>query len=182
MSMSHTVLKIFLLLPLISAPVMIASGIGVMQCPDMLCKANGGTGPDKFDWASKISGVPAATLLILVGVCKLAAIVDIYFTKIMPKVALYCVSIMMLLVRCLRWDLDHAPRPTHARAVTTARVAPTLPPAARITTPRIVSAQVLYGHVALGDDLPPVVVFSILPLLVAATWPKDKQTGGKKGA
>lgn len=137
MGMLHTALKVFMVFPLMSAPIMILAGLGLMECPAMLCNANGGSGPNKFDWASGVSDVDASSLLILVGVCKLAAILDIYVLNIIPMIALACVSIMMLIIT--------------------------------------------YAHTQVGDDLPPVIFFSILPWLIIATWPaQGKKAGGKK--
>ena len=95
MGVMQTIMKFFMFVPLMTGPIMIACGLDLMECPAMLCKANSGTGPDKFEWAAGFSGLPVSTLLIGVGVCKVLAILDIYFFNVVPQLALVCVAIMM---------------------------------------------------------------------------------------
>ena len=90
--------KLFTFIPLMTGGIMLASGLGFMECPDPLCKADGGVGPDKFEWASSASGYPASNILMLVGVCKLLAVIDIYLLNIIPRAACVCVSLMMAAV------------------------------------------------------------------------------------
>ena len=135
MGLVHTVLKCFCSIPLLTGPLMLLIGLGLASCPDPMCKANGGIGADKFDWAESFSGVPKAAIFCFLGICKMCAFADIYFLRVVPRLALLCTSIMM--------------------------------------------ACVTYGHVMVGDDLPPCVVLTLTPLAAIVTWPKAPAKGGK---
>ena len=102
--MLHTAAKVIATLAVLSGPIMLASGLGFMDCPAMLCKAKGGTGIDKMEWAAveakKLGneGVTASMVLIYVGTCKVLAFVDVWIVKSMPRITLLCVAIMMAAV------------------------------------------------------------------------------------
>ena len=78
---------------------MLAAGLGLMECPDALCKVGGlETGVDKLAWAAEKIGTTSSNVLIGLGVCKLLGLLDIYLLQIMPRFTLLCVAIMMIAV------------------------------------------------------------------------------------
>ena len=91
----HPITKITSTIPLLSGPIMLAAGLGKMKCPPMLCNAQQGKGIDKLAWAAELSGIPRETIMIILGVCKLLALLDVWLLHIMPRVTLLCVSVMM---------------------------------------------------------------------------------------
>ena len=95
MGLVNTVSKVVMFMGLMSAPVMLAVGLGLMDAPAMLANANGGAGPSKFEWASSVSGFPVRTIFTVVAIAKFAAIADIYFLHVMPRLACICVAVMM---------------------------------------------------------------------------------------
>ena len=92
--MSHLVSKGLTFLSLLAAPVMLAAAAGLIECPASMCLAQGGTGINKFAWAGEKAGIEPPMVLLLVGVCKLLALLDIFILKLMPKATLVCVGIM----------------------------------------------------------------------------------------
>ena len=69
----------------------------------MLCLAGGGvarggTGADKPQWAADFFGGTKLGWLTFLGVCKMAALLDLWVTNIIPRVAAVCVAIMMAIV------------------------------------------------------------------------------------
>ena len=95
MGLVHTIAKAVVFLGISSGPIMLACGLGYMECPDMLSKASGGTGPDKFVWAAGFTGLPVPQLLLITAAAKILALLDIFFLQVMPRFALLCVAIMM---------------------------------------------------------------------------------------
>jgi len=91
----HTIAKAVVFMGLASAPIMLASGLGFMECPAMLCRAGGGTGPDKIAWAADFTGLAVPQILLAAAFFKMSALLDVFCLQIMPRVALVCVAIMM---------------------------------------------------------------------------------------
>ena len=95
MPLLHTITKIVATLPLLTGPLMLAAGLGVVELPPALARANGGSGLDKFMWAEDFYGVPKPHLLSAVGICKILALLDIWLLRIVPQFTLVCVAILM---------------------------------------------------------------------------------------
>ena len=54
----------------------------------MLCRAGGGTGPDKIVWAADFTGLAVPQILLAAAFFKMSALLDVFCLQIMPRVAL----------------------------------------------------------------------------------------------
>jgi hypothetical protein len=45
-----------------------------------------------------VFGVPRQSLLLVIGVCKIAAFTDIWLLHIIPKIACLCIAMMMMMI------------------------------------------------------------------------------------
>ena len=105
MAMYHAVAKTLTTVAMTTGPIMLAAGFGLMDCPDALCKAQMGAGPSKFAWAEDVSGISAPTLLIFTGTCKILAFIDVWITKIVPQLALFCMAILLAVVATAHYHI-----------------------------------------------------------------------------
>ena len=87
--------------------------IGLIEdAPAPLIKANGGMGADKALWGAEFLGTTRANVLILLGVCKAATLLDIWVLHIVPQLACLCYAVMMGLVfHCHQAMGDDLPPP-----------------------------------------------------------------------
>jgi hypothetical protein len=113
MGLAHTIPKIIMTLGCLSAPIMLAAGLGLIEdAPAPLIKANGGMGADKALWGAEFLGTTRANVLILLGVCKAATLLDIWVLHIVPQLACLCYAVMMGLVfHCHQAMGDDLPPP-----------------------------------------------------------------------
>lgn len=109
----HTVPKMIMSMGMLSGPVMLAAGFGLLDdCPAPLIKGNGGSGADKGDWGATFLGTSRNNVLILCGVCKVAAILDIWLLNVVPRLACLCFAAMMSLVAYCHYEIgDDLPPP-----------------------------------------------------------------------
>jgi hypothetical protein len=153
MGILNTITKTVMTLGLVTAPIMLAAGLGFIEdCPAALIKGNGGTGADKAEWGAApgaggwpqtvisslakgaccgccttpkalavaalqrlwrgprchpatsakllqsgaaFLGTTRANVLILLGACKLLALLDLWVLNAMPRITCLCVAVMM---------------------------------------------------------------------------------------
>lgn len=82
MGLLNIVSKVVMTAGLVSGPIMLAAGLGLIDdVPAALIKANGGTGADKGDWGAAFLDTTRANVLILLGACKLLALLDLWVSN-----------------------------------------------------------------------------------------------------
>jgi hypothetical protein len=96
--MLHSITKVVMTLGLLSGPVLLLAGLGMIEAPAPLIRANGGTGPDKGDWGAIFFATTRANVLILCGAAKVLALADVWILKTVPQIACFCVAVMMGLI------------------------------------------------------------------------------------
>lgn len=107
MGLVHTIPKLIMTAGLVTGPIMLAAGLGLIDdVPGALIKANGGTGPDKAEWGAEFLGTTRAKVLILLGTCKFLAILDVWVLHVLPRLACLCVACMMGLVGYCHHAID----------------------------------------------------------------------------
>jgi hypothetical protein len=95
---AHLVPKVMLMPMAVTGALLVAAGLGLIEPPAPLVRANEGEGVDKYEWAADLYGVPRATMLIVTGTCKVLAITDIWLLQLVPRLACVCLAVMMALV------------------------------------------------------------------------------------
>lgn len=106
MGTRHTLPKGLMTGALATGPIMLLYGLGVLDdVPPALIKANHGTGPDKGEWGANFFGISRQSLLLCIGICKIAALADIWVLHIMPKVTCLCVATMLMMITYVHFEI-----------------------------------------------------------------------------
>ena len=126
---SHLFSGLLTFLSLLSAPVMLAAGAGIIECPPSLCLAASDPSLNKFVWAGEKVGVGPNVILLLVGLCKILALLDIFVLKVMPKVTLVCVGCMFAAITISHMVMGESVQPVFTFMLAPFTMAKTWPPA-----------------------------------------------------
>ena len=89
MGLINTVSKLIPTAGLITGPMMLAAGLlgRIHEMPAAFMKANDGTGADKAEWAADLLGTTRTNVFILLGVCKVLALLDLWLLHVVQRVS-----------------------------------------------------------------------------------------------
>tara|TARA_B100000795_G_scaffold134535_1_gene100470 strand:+ start:128 stop:514 length:387 start_codon:yes stop_codon:yes gene_type:complete len=89
MGLINTVSKLIPTAGLITGPMMLAAGLlwRIDEMPAAFMKANDGTGADKAEWAADLLGTTRTNVFILLGVCKVLALLDLWLLHVVQRVS-----------------------------------------------------------------------------------------------
>ena len=89
MGLINTVSKLIPTAGLITGPMMLAVGLlgRIDDAPAAFMKANDGNGADKAEWAADLLGTTRTNVFILLGVCKVLALLDLWLLHVVQRVS-----------------------------------------------------------------------------------------------
>ena len=89
MGLINTVSKLIPTAGLITGPMMLAAGLlgRIDDAPAAFMKANDGNGADKAEWAADLLGTTRTNVFILLGVCKVLALLDLWLLHVVQRVS-----------------------------------------------------------------------------------------------
>lgn len=89
MGLINTVSKLIPTAGLNTGPMMLAVGLlgRIDDAPAAFMKANDGNGADKAEWAADLLGTTRTNVFILLGVCKVLALLDLWLLHVVQRVS-----------------------------------------------------------------------------------------------
>jgi len=102
MGLLHLFFKVLATLSPLTGLVMLGAGLGLMALPAELSNVGGSPdGANKFAWfAAEASAATGRAIteqqgILFIAACKLAAVFDLWVTKLVPRLALVCLCILV---------------------------------------------------------------------------------------